>query len=316
MDDSPDTHLQPLTTWLNLSDRVIRRPVAGTETGTPQVVMNYAPVDRDAWRLKAFIDCVGRPATSDFLLIRSKSLSLKTLWALCNSPIVNAYSHAFGTKRHTTTKVLRALRVPDFPTHDLAAVEKATQAYLEAAQQFSNWLGTPAKDTKSRGKTRPRKSDAGDEQALLGITGERGPEEIQARQEHLRALHWRVDAEVLRLYRLPAKLERELLDLFYGVSRRGVPFTQERYIPQDCPAVERLDDFLRITDEWEHNEERRSALIEQKLDSGLNRTEEIQLRDLKRLFSLRRRALQPFPPPEMEELAQRVARKLAEREKR
>ena len=35
----------------------------------------------------------------------------------------------------------------------------------------------------------------------------------------------RVDAEVLRLYELPPKLERQLLDLFAGWPRLGVPFS-------------------------------------------------------------------------------------------
>lgn len=312
MDDSPDTHLEPTIRWLNLDPRVIRRPVAGTEVGTPQVVMNYAPVDRDAWRLKAFIDEIGRPATSDFLLLRPKGFSLEILWALCNSPLVNAWAYSFGTKRHTTAGVLRRMPVPDLAASDLSRVEKAAGDYLEAARAFSVWLGTPRTklDRRKRGQTKPA---ATGDQMLMGVAGERNEEEIEVRKEHLRALHWRMDAEVLRLYGLPAKLERELLDLFCGVARRGVPFHQERYIPRVCAAVETLHDFLCITDEWERHEDRRSALIDQKLEGPLKESQEKQLRELKRLFSLRRRALQPFPPPEMEELARRVARKLGER---
>ena len=312
LEGDPQTHLAPMTKWLNLADKVIYRPRHGVEVGTPQILMNYAPVDRDAWRIKAFIDEVGRPATSDFLLLRPKGLSLESLWALCNSPLVNAWAYSFGTKRHTTAGVMRRMPVPDLATSDFSRVEEATRNYFTAARAFSAWLGTP-KAKPSRGKRGQARKAATRDQMLLGITGERDLEEIHALKEHLRALHWRVDTEVLRLYGLPAKLERELLDLFYDVSRRGVPFTQERYIPRDCAAVETLHDFLRMTDEWERNEDRRSALIDRKLEGQLKPAEEKELRELKRLFSLRRRALQPFPPPEMEELYQRVLSELRTR---
>jgi len=43
----------------------------------------------------------------------------------------------------------------------------------------------------------------------------------------------RVDAEILRLYDLPPRLERQVLDLFAGQQRPGVPFTFDRYFPED-----------------------------------------------------------------------------------
>jgi hypothetical protein len=42
-----------------------------------------------------------------------------------------------------------------------------------------------------------------------------------------------VDAEILRLYDLPPRLERQLLDLFAGDERPGVPFDFRRYFPED-----------------------------------------------------------------------------------
>jgi hypothetical protein len=42
-----------------------------------------------------------------------------------------------------------------------------------------------------------------------------------------------VDAEILRLYDLPPRLERQLLDLFAGYKRPGVPFDFRRYFPED-----------------------------------------------------------------------------------
>ena len=42
-----------------------------------------------------------------------------------------------------------------------------------------------------------------------------------------------VDAEILRLYDFPPRLERQLLDLFSGYKRPGVPFDFSRYFPDD-----------------------------------------------------------------------------------
>ncbi|MBM4049649.1 MAG: SAM-dependent DNA methyltransferase, partial [Planctomycetes bacterium] len=67
-----ETHGLPDTCWLNLHPSVIRRPVRGTTTGIPQLLLNYAPVSRGPWRLKAFMDRKGHPVTSRFLVIRPK----------------------------------------------------------------------------------------------------------------------------------------------------------------------------------------------------------------------------------------------------
>jgi hypothetical protein len=42
-----------------------------------------------------------------------------------------------------------------------------------------------------------------------------------------------IDAEILKLYNLPPKLERQLLDLFWDDTRRRVPFEFKGYIPPE-----------------------------------------------------------------------------------
>ena len=41
-----------------------------------------------------------------------------------------------------------------------------------------------------------------------------------------------IDAEVLRLYDLPPRLEKTLLDFFEGAQRKGVDFKFDRYYPE------------------------------------------------------------------------------------
>ena len=42
-----------------------------------------------------------------------------------------------------------------------------------------------------------------------------------------------IDAEILKLYGLPPRLERQLLDIFWGDTRRRVPFKFKGYIPSE-----------------------------------------------------------------------------------
>ena len=42
-----------------------------------------------------------------------------------------------------------------------------------------------------------------------------------------------IDAEILRLYNLPPRLEKRLLDFFAGYQRKGVDFEFDRYYPEN-----------------------------------------------------------------------------------
>lgn len=307
MTNAPDTHLTPRTKWLNLDKRVVR--FASSEAGVPQILLNYAPVDRDIWRLKAFLDTVGRPATSRMLRIHltCSGAQLTTLWALCNSPLANAYTFAWAGKRDITAGLMRAMPVPDLNSCDLSRLESAVRDYLDAAKEFTaTYQQSPAKAKPSIAKKKSAKATAND-QMHLGLPGQPTDEEIAAAKERLRALHWRVDAEVLRLYALPPQLERELLDAFDGVPRVGVPFEQTRYIPREFDDALTLDEFLRITDEWDATEARRCKLIEKRIKTGSRTSdEEKEFRQLQRLLMLHRRLYAPLPTAEIKALTKRL----------
>ena len=64
------------------------------------------------------------------------------------------------------------------------------------------------------------------------------------RDETARSALLRLDAEVLRLYDLPPRLERELLDLFAGHQRAGVPFSFTRYYPEGYEPWFSLHEYL------------------------------------------------------------------------
>jgi hypothetical protein len=193
-------HQQPHLSWMSLDSDVIQTPRSGATTGRPQVLVNYAPVSRGPWCLKAIIDPEGRPVTSRFLTVRPRSEehSLLFLWALCNSPVANAFVHTHATKRDVKVGTLRRLPVPKMTRAQAERIEEAARAYFREMESLSEGL-------------------------LAGL----GDEEAAKRL----LLH--IDAEVLRLYGLPPRLERQLLDLFEGDAREGVPFQFDAYFPKD-----------------------------------------------------------------------------------
>jgi hypothetical protein len=287
---TPDTHLLPRLEWLNQKPEIIEWACGGTKRAEPRIAMNHVRTGGRAWRHKAFIDSVGRPATDAFVLLSPLAAhwSLEMLWAIANGPLANAFTLTHSATKQIGVRLLQRMRVPALSKPPLE-LESAVQTYLATAHKFTATYGSEHEASKKRG--RPKNTEATGEAPELpldGLNAEK-PEAVLAARERLRALHWRVDAEVLKLYALPAEIERELLDFFDGVPRVGVPFEQKGYIPSTFREVLRLDEFLRITDEWDQTDERRCQLIEKRIKQG-RRTdaEETEFQELQRLFDLRR----------------------------
>ena len=123
----------------------------------------------------------------------------------------------------------------------------------------------------------------------------------------LKYLHWRMDAEVLALYNLPAHLERKLLDYFNGERRVGVPFEQTEYFPKDFKGMNRLSELLTITADWPKHSKRRAFLIKKEYDDGsLSAKDEAELESLQRLASLRRNLVAPIDRSELDASIKRL----------
>lgn len=79
--------------------------------------------------------------------------------------------------------------------------------------------------------------------ALIGALVSRYLEEVEKGAENAVSTLMRIDAEVMRLYRLPPGLERQVLDLFWGEPRRvDVPFNG--YIPPEFESWVPLHVFM------------------------------------------------------------------------
>ena len=200
----------PKLYWLNLADKVIRRSGHGRITGIPQILLNSAPVSRGPWRLKALIDNKGYPITSSFIVIRpkKKGWSLEVLWAILNSPLANAYIYCYGTKRLVGVRRILSFPIPNMNANDLYFLSELVQDYFKIFHLKRRIL-QPEIDTKEA------------KQKILAI-----------------------DAEVMRLYDLPPRLERQVLDLFYGWPRKGVDFKFTRYFPRDFESYIPLNEYL------------------------------------------------------------------------
>ena len=189
---------------------VIRRAGTGLQTGIPQVLLNYAPVSRGPWRLRAIIDRKGHAVTSRFVTIRSltEDAPLEFLWALLNSPVANAYAFCHSTKTQTNVGALRKMPIPPASKADMNRIAKLARKFRQEATRQSLISGEFGGNPKAK--------------------------------KHLLAL----DAEILRLYDLSPKLERELLDFFAGHERKGLGFAFDRYFPEDFEPYLHLHEYL------------------------------------------------------------------------
>lgn len=295
------THELPTEVWLNLGPATIGCARSGTATGIPQVLLNYACISREAWRLKALIDERGHPVTSRFHVVRpgSNGPSIRVLWAILNSPLGNAYAYSMLGKRDVLAGTMREMPVPDFTISDLDRLERAVEAYLDAARGI-RIDGAP--ERRRRKKDRRQKvmfadTEHGDTVANDGLI------------EQLKVLHWRIDAEVLRLYNLPADLERRVLELFTGIRRRGVPFDQTEYFPEGFTDLDRLSDLLAITSDWPKTNRRRARLIDLEEEGRLTPEEAEELEQLQRLADASISLIRPAQMSEADRIIENLKRR-------
>jgi hypothetical protein len=202
-------HGLPDEYWMNLAPEVIRRPMWGAETRSPQILMNYARAGGGPWRMKALIDQEGRPVTSRFLVFRlhDEEWSLHALWAVLNSPLANAYTHCNSMERDNLSSTVRGIPVPFCTKSTLEKLEGLVAEYFVLMEKIDSEFGVSVEGTAKR--------------LLLSI-----------------------DAEVLRLYDLPPKMEKRVLDLFQGVQRRGVDFEFKGYYPEGFESAVPLHEYL------------------------------------------------------------------------
>lgn len=158
----------------------------------------FVPASRNSrgpWRYAAVLDTDGRCCSRRFYGIWPKAesgVSAKFLTALLNSPVAMAYVFAHSFQKDIPIRVYECIPLPDIRVIELAS-DLVSGLVDRYVETVSETLVNEAK---------------------------------------ARELLLRIDAEILKLYSLPPRLERKLLDLFWGFERR-VPFFFEGYMPPE-----------------------------------------------------------------------------------
>lgn len=171
-----------------------RREAWNYDWNAPKVIAPAARLSRGPWRYSAIIDRDGLVASRLHYAFwpTMADISVEAIAAILNSPIGAAYAYAYGSQKTVAKRTYQSIPLPDLAV------------FREAAPQLGELVKSYMFEVR---------------QSL--------------RDEHkCRDLLLSIDAWVLKLYDLPPKLERQLLDLFWGAERRvGFPFSG--YIPPE-----------------------------------------------------------------------------------
>ncbi|MBX9926230.1 MAG: SAM-dependent methyltransferase [Hyphomicrobiaceae bacterium] len=209
----------PALVGVNVADEVLLHVRFGLPYGRPQVLLNYAPVARKPWRLKAILDDKGHALTSRFSAIRPREggPSALYLWAVLNSPMANAFAYDKLGKRDILVGTMRMMPVPPRSSSHEAAIEQTAMHYRTVATAKAAAVsGTDTLFSRRGESATPVPTDADVRSALLAM-----------------------DDAVLRAYGLSPVLEDRLLGLFAGVERKGVgldgPDGRSTFLGYDAP---------------------------------------------------------------------------------
>ena len=195
--------------WMDLSDAAIMNPRYGMPTNEAQMLLNYIR-GGDPWRLRPLIDKEGRPITNLLLCIRPESSDweIEVLWAILISPFSNAFVFCHSMERHNLEGTVRRIPVPNYNKEAFEKIKQLVGDYFAL--------------------------DAGRDQFLVG----------EPNKKEVKRILLLIDAEVMRLYDLPPKMEKRILDLFQGVQRKGVDFPFKGYYPEGFESAVPLHEYL------------------------------------------------------------------------
>jgi hypothetical protein len=115
-----------------------------------------------------------------------------------------------------------------------------------------------------------------------------------------------VDCEVLRLYALPAKLERLVLETFTGWERVGVSFSQSFYLPEGFHADVSLADFRKIEESWPKTNRERGLLIDRQIAGELDDVQRVRLQVLQEYADYHINQVAPLAIKELAELERKL----------
>lgn len=197
-----------------------------------KVVMNAVRISRGPWKIAAFVDSTGLICSQNFhALWPVEPWTPKTLAAVLNSPIANAFVDSHEIAKHIRKQTVASIPLP--------VLDREQISYLESL--VDQYTSTPVKSRNSSRLIADNEKQRRERSALIAI-----------------------DAFLLKAYGLPPRMEREVLDYFLGVQR-PVPMDFSEYFPDNfgptlplwmyispeyrrCTAQNLLEKLPRITD--------------------------------------------------------------------
>ena len=175
----------------------------------PKVLTNVARLSRGPWRIAAASDRSGLVASQGFFGIwpTSDKLPLEALEAILNGPFANAFLTERTSNQHFTNELMKLLPMP----------KRALNRVVDAVKRY---------------------------RAACGAAGTEALRAVDV-DNVLNRLLIEIDAEVLRAYDLPPRLERRLLEFFRGHEHeRRVDHPFQGWLPEDFTAYMPLHEYL------------------------------------------------------------------------
>jgi hypothetical protein len=189
---------------LDLSPNRIRRGAHLLERfASPKVIVNAVRMSRGPWRLSAVPDRDGRSFTQNFHGLWPKQnsyLPIEVLSAILNSPVVNGFLYSRELGRPNKIATLKAVPMPSIRSEQMANIIGLVREYEALALE----------------------ADSGS---------------LRSSDVRLTRLLLEIDSEVLALYDLEPRMERELLYLFAGHDRPVSVRFDGYYPPGFRPAL-------------------------------------------------------------------------------
>jgi hypothetical protein len=184
----------------------------------PKVIVNASPLSRVGWRVAAVPDCAGLVCSQQLFGVWPKEegdLDILSIAAIINSPLASAFLWTGYLIRGFRIETISLLPLPG--RIDQGRLGALVEAYGKGLGEVSRIFS-------------------------------------QDRERELESLLLQIDAEVLRGYDLPPRLERQLLNCFRGKGRPVVHHFGD-YFPKDftawIPLYEYLsDNFRRGKGRW------------------------------------------------------------------
>lgn len=196
--------------YFAMDQRLQRREAWNYPWDQPKAIAPAARLSRGPWRISAIVDRQGLLASRLHYAFWSKNphLPIEVIAAILNSPVGAAYAYAHGTQKTVTKRTYETIPIP--------AVTELVEAAPHVQSLIMQYIQTV--------------------------------QEIPRNDHDCHQLLMSIDSSILKLYRLPPKLERQLLDLFWGAQRR-VPFDFKGYVsPEDLSWIPL---WMRLSPEYE-----------------------------------------------------------------